>query len=55
MEHTDNRTRLAAVPLGVLELTPEPREFEFEAWIRGKQMLQLQPGDFTLERSGGYN
>lgn len=36
--------------IDALELTPEPREFEFEAWIRGNHMLQLQPGDYTFER-----
>ncbi len=47
--------------IGALELTPEPREFVFDSWIRNNHMLQLQPGDYTFDRGDlkpldrGYN
>jgi len=41
--------------IGALELTDEPREYVFDAWIRQNHMLQLQPGDYTFDRGGGYN
>ena len=40
--------------IGALELTSEPHDVVFDAWIQEEHMIQLQPGDYTLERPG-YN
>lgn len=40
--------------IGSLELTPDPKDFEFTAWIRKGHMLELRPSDRTLDRPG-YN
>lgn len=32
------------------EATPEPRTFEFEAWLPERHMLEIRPGDKTLKK-----
>ena len=36
--------------IGKMMVTPEPAEHEFTAWIEAGHMLELRPGDRTLER-----
>lgn len=36
--------------IGKMRVTPEPQDYEFTAWIEEGHMLELRPGDKTLER-----
>ncbi len=39
---------------GALELTEQPKEFVFDAWMEEDHMLEIQPADYTQPRPG-YN
>lgn len=38
--------------IGELELTAQPKDFEFAAWIQEGHMIELRPADRTLDRPG---
>jgi hypothetical protein len=38
-------------PVGLVEATAEPRDLEFEAWIREDHLLELRPNDAELKRA----
>ena len=40
--------------IGALELTGEPRDFVFDAWMEEDHMIEIRPSDHTLARPG-YN
>jgi hypothetical protein len=46
-------------PVGIVEATKQKRDLSFDAWIRGRHLLELKPNDVTLKRTptgaGGGN